>query len=110
MDTKTRRKLERAGWAVGTAEDFLGLSPEEVAFLEMKSALARGLKEERQAQSLTQTQVAAMIGSSQSRVAKMEGADPTVSVDLLVKALLALGIKRADLATIIAAELPVVAL
>jgi hypothetical protein len=104
MDAKTRKKLEKAGWTVGNAEGFLGLSPEEVAFLDMKLALVRGLRETRRDRNLTQTQVAAMIGSSQSRIAKMEGADPTVSVDLLLRALLALGVKRAHLAAIIAAE------
>ena len=39
----------------------------------------------------TQAQFAKMLKSSQSRVAKMEKGDPTVSVDLLVKSLLALG-------------------
>jgi hypothetical protein len=35
-----------------------------------------------------------LIGSSQSRVAKMEAGDPTVSVDLLIRTLLTLGVNR----------------
>jgi hypothetical protein len=40
--------------------------------------------------------------SSQSRVAKMEAGDPTVSLDLLVKSILALGASNRELAAIIA--------
>jgi hypothetical protein len=45
-----------------------------------------------------QVEVARMIHSSQSRVAKMEAGDPTASLDLLVKSLLAMGASRRDLA------------
>ncbi|WP_377476972.1 MAG: nucleotidyltransferase domain-containing protein [Microcoleus anatoxicus] len=31
MDTAKRQRLEAAGWTIGTAEEFLGLSPEETA-------------------------------------------------------------------------------
>ena len=41
MKKATQRRLEAAGWRVGTVADFLGLSPEEAQFLEMKLALAR---------------------------------------------------------------------
>ena len=39
-----------------------------------------------------------LVGSSQSRVAKMEAADASVSVDLLIRSLLKLGAARKDLA------------
>ena len=101
MNKAKRRRLEAAGWKVGTAADFLGLSKEEAAFVEMKLSLSRSLKKRRQAKRLTQSQVAKAIGSSQSRVAKMEAADPEVSIDLLLRSLLALGATRKQLAKII---------
>jgi len=45
--------------------------------------------------------LAKRLKSSQSRIAKMEAADATVSVDLLLKALFALGAKPKDVATAI---------
>jgi hypothetical protein len=94
-------KLERAGWKVGSTAEFLGLTPEEAAFVELKVALADGLRELRRRRHLTQTDLARMLRSSQSRVAKMEARDPSVSLDLLVRSLLALGTTPADLAKII---------
>ena len=85
-------------WKTGDARDFLGLSDAEAEFIEMKLALAADLRARRVAQHLNQTQVARMIGSSQSRVAKMEAADASVSLDLLIKALLKLGAERRDVA------------
>lgn len=99
MDTKTKKKLEEAGWQTGDVQDFLKLRDAEAAFIEMKLALARDLRARRLARHLNQTQVARIVGSSQSRVAKMEAADPSVSIDLLVKALLKLGAARKDVAT-----------
>lgn len=104
MDTKKRRKLEAAGWRVGDAEDFLDLSPDEVAYIETKLALAHGLRDERERLGLTQEQVARKVGSSQSRVAKMEAADSSVSVDLLIRALLKLGTGRTELAALVRPE------
>ena len=101
MKRSKRARLEAAGWRVGTAAEFLGLSPEESAFVEMKLALADGVRRRRQAKRLTQVQLAERIGSSQSRVAKMETADPTVSIDLLVRTLLAMGASRAEVARVI---------
>lgn len=97
MDAEKHRRLAGAGWRIGDAVDFLNLSPEEVAYIELKISLARSLKNERLHQGLTQTQLARRIGSSQSRVAKMESGDPTVSLDLLVRALFKLGRGRGDL-------------
>ena len=101
MKKTKRRRLESAGWKVGTAADFLGLSKEEAAFVGMKLSLSRSFKKRRQAKRMTQSQVAKVIGSSQSRVAKMEAADPEVSIDLLLRSLLALGATRKQLAKII---------
>jgi DNA-binding XRE family transcriptional regulator len=90
LKTKQRR-LERQGWKVGSADEFLELNPQESAYVELKLALSRRLQERRRRKKLTQEQLARLIKSSQSRVAKMEAGDPTVSIDLLVRSLLALG-------------------
>lgn len=91
MRTDKKRKLERAGWTVGDAGDFLELSAEERRFIDAKLALADGLRHRREALGLTQGEVADRLGSSQSRVAKMEAAHRTVSTDLLLKSLFRLG-------------------
>ncbi len=91
MDTAKRRRLEKAGWRVGTAKEFLNLSAEEAAHVEVKLYLANELTRKRKALRLTQVAVAKKIKSSQSRVAKMEAGDPSVSIDLLVRSLIALG-------------------
>lgn len=98
MKTEKRNRLEQKGWQVGSASEFLGLSPAEEAFIELKLALATSLRHHRTARALTQAGAARMLGSSQSRVAKMEAADTTVSVDLLIRALLTLGATPAALA------------
>ena len=101
MDAKRKKKLEASGWKVGDATDFLGLSSEEAEFIELKLALAEGLKEERTTLGLTQAQLARRVGSSQSRVAKMESGDPSVSVDLMVRSLFKLGARRKDVAKLV---------
>jgi len=103
MKKDKRARLEEAGWKVGDTAEFLELTREEAAFVELKVALASSLKKRRQARKWTQTQLANAIGSSQPRVAKMEVADASVSVDLLIKALLTMGATRRDLAKVIAA-------
>ena len=101
MDAKKRTKLQQAGWQTGSAEDFLGLSTEEASYVEIKLALSNGLKRRRARKGMTQTSLAKQIGSSQSRIAKAEASDPSVSVDLLVRALLATGASMADLGRLI---------
>lgn len=103
MKPSKRKKLEGAGWRVSTTEDFLGLSEEESAYLEMKLSLSEALREARAKRKLSQAQLATLIESSQSRVAKMEAAHPSVTIDLLVKSLLALGVPRKQVARKLAA-------
>ncbi len=104
MENAKKKKLEAAGWKVGSAEEFLRLTPEEAAFVEVKLALSEQLKAHRQAQGISQTQLARRLGSSQSRVAKMEAADPSVSVDLLVRGLIASGASKRDIGRAIGAS------
>lgn len=101
MKRDKKVRLEAAGWTVGDAAEFLGLSEEERAFIETKLALAEGLQQERRRQRLTQAELARRLGSSQSRVAKMEAADASVSLDLLVRSLLRLGASKDEIARLI---------
>jgi DNA-binding XRE family transcriptional regulator len=101
MKTEKKKKLEAAGWAVADAREFLALTPDEAEFVEIKLALARRLRALREQRHWTQAELAKHVGSSQSRVAKMEAADPTVSVDLLVRSLLAAGSNRRDLGRVV---------
>ena len=101
MREERKRRLEARGWRFGTPAELLGLSLEEEAYIEIRSRLATGLKRRRIRRRMTQAELATVIRSSQSRVAKMEAADATVSVDLLLRALFALGAKRRDIAVAI---------
>jgi hypothetical protein len=101
MRESKRKKLDAKGWKIGTAKTFLGMSDEEESYVDLRLRLAQGLKTRRQAHGVTQIGLAHAIKSSQSRVAKMEAGDPTVSLDLLVKSLFALGASNRELAAII---------
>ena len=98
MNRAKQRRLEQGGWKVGSAKELLGLTPEESAYIEMRLALSRHLRALRTRKRLTQVEAARMLGSSQSRVAKLEAGDPSVSLDLLVRSNLALGASKKDLA------------
>jgi len=101
MITSKRKRLEAKGWKLGSARDFLSLSPEEAAYVELKLTLSKHLLEYRREKKLTQEQLAQRLKSSQSRIAKMEAGDPSVSLDLLVRSLLALGASKRHLAQMI---------
>jgi DNA-binding XRE family transcriptional regulator len=102
MRATKQKGLEKAGWKVGDATDFLGLDEVESRVLDIKIALARLLRSTRARRRLTQFELAERIGSSQSRVAKLEAGDPSVSVDLLVRSLIAAGAKPSDVAKAVA--------
>ena len=96
MKSAKKARVEAAGWKVGTAAEFLSLNKQEAAFVEMKLALARCLHVLRIRRKLSQKQVAELVGSSQSRVAKMESGDSSVSIDLLLRSVLAIGGSSAE--------------
>jgi DNA-binding XRE family transcriptional regulator len=102
MQKTKKDRLVSAGWQVGEAADFFELSAEGAAFVELKLALADYLRKIRAERGWTQSEVARRLRSSQSRVAKMEAADASVSLDLLVKSLLALGASRSDVGRAVA--------
>ncbi len=101
MKKEKQRRLQRAGWVVGDAPEFLGLSDEARRFVETKLALAAGLRRWREHRGLTQTEAAERLGSSQSRVAKMEACDSSVSLDLILRSLFGLGASRLEVARIL---------
>jgi DNA-binding XRE family transcriptional regulator len=102
MKTARKKRLEAKGWKIGNSTEFLGLSSEEAAYVELKLALSKNLQATRKGKNLTQEELARLLKSSQSRIAKMEAGDPTVSLDLLVRSLLALGASRKTLSRILA--------
>jgi ribosome-binding protein aMBF1 (putative translation factor) len=101
MKKNKRARLEAHGWRVGDTADFLDLTSEEAALVETKLALSGSVRERRTKQGLSQADLARRLKSSQSRVAKIEAADPTVSADLLLRALFALGATPSDIASVI---------
>ena len=107
MREEKRRRLEAKGWKIGTAQEFLRLSAEEAAYVDLKVRLATGLRDRRRRRHLTQADLAKRLQSSQSRTAKMEAGDPSVSVDLLIRSLLTLGASRRELSRIISARWPI---
>ena len=91
MRSDKKEKLERAGWTVGDAKEFLNLTDAEAALVEVRVSLARELRRRRLSKSLSQAALARRIGSSQSRVARMEAGHPSVSLDLLIRSLFTAG-------------------
>jgi DNA-binding XRE family transcriptional regulator len=97
MKAEKKRRLEAVGWKETSVREFLNLSEADVQYIEMKLSLSRRLRLVRVRRRLTQTKAAALLKTSQSRLARMEAGDPSVSLDLLVRGLLALGASPRDL-------------
>jgi DNA-binding XRE family transcriptional regulator len=104
MRKSKRARLKASGWAVGSVKECLGLSEADAVLIEMKLALSRSLRDRRKKHGLSQVQLAERLQSSQSRIAKMEAGDPSVSMDLVVSSLLLLGASSTDLAKTIRGE------
>ena len=98
MNKEKQKMLEKKGWKIGTAKEFLSLTSEEASYIELKLKLSSNLKKVRTERKLTQVELARVIKSSQSRVAKLETGDPSVSLDLIIRTLLALGNSKKDIA------------
>ena len=101
MNQAKRERLEAKGWKVGTVADFLELTPEESALIEIKLALSRRLRQRRNGQ-MTQAELANLIHSSQPRIAKAESGDRSVSIELLLRAMLATGATPQEIGNTIA--------
>jgi DNA-binding XRE family transcriptional regulator len=101
MDSKKKEQLAAKGWIATSVQEFLELAPEEMAYIELKLQLSAALRKRRQEKQITQAELAELLNSSQSRIAKMEKGDPSVSIDLLVRSLFALEVTKEELARVI---------
>jgi predicted XRE-type DNA-binding protein len=91
MDATKRKAIAAAGWKVGDAADFLGMSDEERQLLETRVELAAAVRRQREAVHLSQKQLGAILKTSQPRVARIERAASDVSMDQLLRAFTAAG-------------------
>ncbi|WP_407890267.1 helix-turn-helix domain-containing protein [Scytonema sp. NUACC26] len=108
MDRDKKERLEAKGWKVGTVSEFLELTPEETALVEIRLALSRTLNERRQ-RLMTQAELADKIHSSQPRIAKAENGDVSVSIELLIRAILATGATPQEIGQVIASTGSIIA-
>lgn len=95
------------GVTSASLEEFLGLSKADVAYIDTKAALKKSIKAYRVKLGITQADLANLLESSQSRVAKIEGGDSAVSIDLMLKALFALGLNQDDVAAVISPDIEI---
>ena len=105
MDKQKRKNLEKKGFRVGSAAEFLDLTPEEEAYIEIRLEISNMIKTRRTKKGWTQEQLARAMGSSQSRIAKMEAGDSSTSLDLMIKALLRLGISKQEIGKLLEGSL-----
>ena len=106
MKTAKVRRLKAAGWKIGSTKDFLRLSNQEAALVEVKLCLADALRQARRKRGLSQVDLAKRMRSSQSRIAKIEAGDPSVSLDLILRALVASGASRREIQATLASGYP----
>ncbi|MDP7005547.1 MAG: helix-turn-helix transcriptional regulator [Phycisphaerales bacterium] len=104
MNKERQKRLEKAGWKFGTVAEFLNLTPEENELVEIRVALTVYFEFKRNEMNLTQDNLAKKLGSSQSRVSKIENCDPTVSLDLLLESLVRMGVSRKEIGRVIAGD------
>ena len=96
MKASKQKRLQAAGWKSGSAAEFLGLSDTEAALVELKLALVAAVRRTRRKRGMSQIDLAQRMHSSQSRVAKIEAGDASVSLDLIVRALITAGASRKE--------------
>ena len=109
MNPEKLKRLRAAGWQAGTPKEFLKMTGEEAALVEIKLALTDAVRQTRIKRKLSQTDLAQRIKSSQSRVAKIEAGDASVSLDLIVRALFAVGATRQEVQKMFASKMPIAA-
>lgn len=105
MESKKREKLEEKGFRIGSTADFLELTPEDEAYIDIRLDISNLVKAQRAKKEWTQEKLALAIGSSQSRIAKLEGGDPGISMDLMFRALLRLGTSKKQIGKLLEGEL-----
>jgi hypothetical protein len=106
MDLNKRQRLEAAGWQVGTVKDFLDLEESETKLIEFKATLIELFKLGRESKKLSQSALAEKMQSSQSRVAKIEAGDTSVSIDLIMRGLFSLGLTQEEIAQNLISKTP----
>jgi DNA-binding XRE family transcriptional regulator len=97
MKNDKLERLQAGGWKVGNTEDFLQLNKDEARLVALKLSLISAVKKSRIKRKLSQVDLAQRMKSSQSRIAKIEAGDPSVSLDLIVRALIASGATTRDI-------------
>ncbi len=81
-------------WVETDVQELLDLSAQDLVIVEFRAALALALQQARKRQKLTQETAAKTIGTSQAQVARMEAGQSSITIDRLIKALIALGVSR----------------
>ena len=97
MTKAKQKKLEKIGYKITDTQQFLNLSDREMAIIDLKVNLTQKLREVRKAAGITQKQLAKLMSSSQSRMAMLEGGAPDISLELICRALFALGVSSVEL-------------
>ncbi len=105
MNKQKRKKLKGKGFKIGSAAEFLDLTSEEESYIEIRLDISHLIKLQRTKKGLTQQELADAIGSSQSRIAKMESGDPSTSLDLMIKTLLNLNVSKQDIGKLLEGKL-----
>jgi predicted XRE-type DNA-binding protein len=101
MKKSKKDKLQKAGWKIGDTREFLKLSDEEIALINIKQKLMQLVRKTREDQKLTQLALAKLLESSQSRIAKLESCSANISLDLIVRALLVMGVSNRKVGQVI---------
>lgn len=97
MKNDKLKRLKAAGWKIGNAEDFLQLTEEESKLIAIKWSLMCAVKKSRIKRNISQIDLAQRMKSSQSRIAKIEARDSSISLDLILRALIATGATTRDI-------------
>jgi len=98
MNKQKQKRIEKKGWKIGSTAEFLNLSEEETSYIELKLKLSTNLRKLRTEQKLPQVEPAKILKSSQSRAANLEIGDPSASLDLIIRSLLALSSSNKEIA------------
>jgi ribosome-binding protein aMBF1 (putative translation factor) len=106
MKAAKAKRLKTAGWKISSTKDFLRLDDQEAALVEVKLCLMDALRQMRRRRGISQIELARRMGSSQSRIAKIEAGDPSVSLDLILRALVASGASRREIQETFASGYP----
>jgi hypothetical protein len=100
MEPAKRARLEAQGWRFGNVAEFLALTPEESTLVEMKVALRAALR--RRSAHLSEADVAKRVHSSVKAGLTQEDDMRGVSLEWLIRAMLAVGATSQEIGSVIA--------